>query len=182
MASFAVWIETDSQALFGASDPGPAVDGWRGVVCVLRTRTLAEGCGGWGRCWDPGASSWPPPARLAPPGIQGPSCSTEKPSLPAGPSSLTPCDLRAKPSLPGPPAPPEPQIQPDPALLGASLVLQKPELWASHSGLGLEGPFRSLLPAVHPAQPPRGPSLHSLFPWAHPCLCTCLQPTLSQPP
>ena len=67
---------------------------------------------GWGRCWDPGASSWPPPARLAPPGIQGPSCSTDKPSPPAGPSSLTPCVLRAKPRLPGPP---RPARAPDPA-------------------------------------------------------------------
>ena len=73
-----------------------------GVVCVPRTRTLAEGCDGWGQLLGPGASSWPPPARLAPPGTQGPFCSTDNPSLPAGPSSLTHCVLRAQPRLPGP--------------------------------------------------------------------------------
>jgi len=70
---------------------------------------------------------------------------------------------------------------PVPALPTASLMLQKPELWASHPGLGLEGPFRGLL-QLSTLLSLLGALLGAPWPPVHTRRCAWLQPTLPQPP
>lgn len=72
-------------------------------------------------------------------------------------------------------------MRPVPALPMASLMLQKPELWASHPGLGLEGPFRGVL-QLSTLLSLLGALLCAAWPPVHTHRCACLQPTLPQPP